>query len=43
MEKPKPEIITLMAEMRDIKEDVRMLKISMVDIQQRLLKLKKEK
>lgn len=41
MEKPSEEIITLRAEMRDMKEDVRIIKISIVDIQQRLLKLTK--
>jgi len=43
MEKPSEEIITLKAEMRDMKEDVRRLKISVVDIQAKLLKLTKEK
>ncbi len=43
MEKPSEERITLNAEMRDIKEDIRILKISIVDIQQRLLKINKEK
>ena len=42
MEKPNPEIISMKAQMRDIEEDVRRLKISMVSIQETLLKYKKK-
>lgn len=41
MDKPDPEIISLKAQMRDIKEDIRKLQFSMIDIQKRLLKLTK--
>ncbi len=40
MEKPSEEIITLKAQMRDITEDIRRLKISVVDIQTKLIKEK---
>lgn len=41
MERPNEEIITLKAQMRDLTEEIRRLKISMMGVQEKLLKLGK--